>query len=350
MRGFQAADGTAKPERTPQRAAGAELDPVELRAGGALALAIRTRWKALEGLPQIPDVASWDKDGRALADQGWAFFVETVTLALQRTSRDHLWRRATDDLRTLSDLLKGVGARLWKEIIRPLPRVWPANCAPSGRKSRPGQGTSAAAAAAEWVADAAGGVDPDARRTVAEPESVLARVHAEADEHRRRAELWGLDERIAAQLAAEGWTPGGSVTDPSGNATGRNPAVRPGPVPSRTIRRPGFDPEKERERIRLDMAGRAAAEKARAAEQAAAREALERRIADLHTRWGVTADIEAAQAAAARAADIEAGPALSPGESQARAKAEADRQRGRRTVADRRRAILGDDADAVGGP
>jgi len=338
VRSFQTADGTAKPKRTPQRAARPDLDPVELRAGGALALAIRTRWKATDGLPQIPDVASWDNDGRPLPDPEWAFFVTTITLALQRTSRDHVWRRATDDLRTLADLLKGVGARLWREIIHELPRVWPANAAPSGRKARPGQGTTAAGATAEWVADASGGDGPDRPRTVAEPESVLAGWYSEADEHRRRGELFGLEERIAAHLAAEGWTPPspGNVTAPAGNDSRRDPDHRDRPARSRTIRRPGVDPE----RARRDAADRAAAEKARDEVAQAGREARDRAAAEAYARWGV--DVANATVAAVRAADIDEAPVLRPGELETRAKSEADRIRGRRTVADRAREILGD--------
>lgn len=331
VRGFQGPDGTAKPKRTPQRAAGFELDPVELRAGGALALAIRKAWKGCKGLPQIPDVASWDDNGEPVTDPAWAFFVTTVTLALQRTSRDHVWRRATDDVRTLADLLKGVGARLWREIIHELPRVWPANAAPSGRKTRPGQGTTVAGAAAEWVADASGGDVPDRPRTVAEPESVLAGLHSETDEHRRRGELFGLEERIAAHLAAEGWTAlPGTVTELPGDDS-RDPDRRGRADRSRTIRRPGVDP------------GQAAAAKARAEAAAAEREVRDQMVADQYARWGV--DVDGAAATVRRAADLEQGPELKPGESQARAKAEADRMRGRRTVADRARAILGDQAD-----
>jgi hypothetical protein len=53
-------------------------------------------------------------------------------------------------------------------------------------------------------------------------------------------------------------------------------------------------------------------------------------------------DVAGAAAAAARAADVDEAPALRPGELESRAKSEADRIRGRRTVADRAREILGD--------
>lgn len=320
MRAYQEPDGKAKPKTTPQRAAGAELSPAELRAGGGFALAIRRRWKATAGLPEIPDVASWTDDGEAVTTPEWEFFVTTITLALQRCDRNHVWLRATEDLRTLFDLLSGVGARLWKEIIKPRPPVWPANRAPH-RAER--YGTSVAAAAAEWIAGDFGQDPAEAVQACAE--SVLDGLYA--DEQHHRIGLWELERDLAKRLAAE--KAAGSVTPPAGDAT---QMVRGQAVPSRTIRA-------------ADDAARAAAAEANRRTAEAARAAAAQREQEaqaMYARWGL--DVAGAAAAARAAADVDAPP-LRPGELESRARSEADRLRGRRTVADRAREILGDQAD-----